>query len=106
MLTSSRNGGLILPVTYFFFPETKQRSLEEMDEIFKKSSNIFNVVSVSLKEPYHYDKHGNLKPEYLEAAMRRRSSVHDTGAYGNEKPRESLQGAEGREKADSHSSSS
>merc|ERR1712084_201342 len=24
------NGGLILPVTYFFFPETKQRSLEEM----------------------------------------------------------------------------
>ncbi|KAI7157151.1 hypothetical protein KC352_g27405, partial [Hortaea werneckii] len=100
------NGGLILPVTYFFFPETKQRSLEEMDEIFKKSSNIFNVVSVSLKEPYHYDKHGNLKPEYLEAAMRRRSSVHDTGAYGNEKPRESLQGAEGREKADSHSSSS
>ncbi|KAI7529660.1 general substrate transporter [Hortaea werneckii] len=100
------NGGLILPVTYFFFPETKQRSLEEMDEIFKKSSNIFNVVSVSLKEPYHYDRHGNLKPEYLEAAMRRRSSVHDTGAYGNEKPRESLQGAEGREKADSHSSSS
>ncbi|KAI7476008.1 general substrate transporter, partial [Hortaea werneckii] len=70
------NGGLILPVTYFFFPETKQRSLEEMDEIFKKSSNVFNVVSVSLKEPYHYDKHGNLKPEYLEAAMRRRSSVH------------------------------
>ncbi|RMZ19445.1 hypothetical protein D0859_16563, partial [Hortaea werneckii] len=58
------NGGLILPVTYFFFPETKQRSLEEMDEIFKKSSNVFNVVSVSLKEPYHYDKHGNLKPEY------------------------------------------
>ncbi|KAI7030721.1 hypothetical protein KC352_g47534, partial [Hortaea werneckii] len=38
------NGGLILPVTYFFFPETKQRSLEEMDEIFKKSSNVFNVV--------------------------------------------------------------
>ncbi|GAB1727493.1 hypothetical protein NU195Hw_g506t1 [Hortaea werneckii] len=100
------NGGLIFPVTYFFFPETKQRSLEEMDEIFKKSSNVFNVVSISLKEPYHYDKHGNLKPEYLEAAMRRRSSVHDTGAYGNEKPRESLQGAEGREKADSHSSSS
>ncbi|KAI7364046.1 general substrate transporter [Hortaea werneckii] len=100
------NGVLILPVTYFFFPETKQRSLEEMDEIFKKSSNVFNVVTVSLKEPYHYDKHGNLKPEYLEAAVRRRSSVHDTGAYGNEKPRESLQGAEGREKADSHSSSS
>lgn len=40
-----------------------------MDNIFKKSSNAFNAVSVSLKEPYRYDKQGNLKGEYLEEVL-------------------------------------
>jgi hypothetical protein len=62
---------------YFFFPETRYRSLEEMDAIFKKSTNVFNVVSISIKEPYRYDKHGELKPEYLEEAIRRESIRHD-----------------------------
>jgi hypothetical protein len=44
-----------------------------MDAIFKKSSNIFDVVGISIKEPYRYDKHGQLKPEYLEEAIRRES---------------------------------
>ena len=39
-----------------------------MDAIFKKSSNVFDAVSISLKEPYRYDQHGQLKPEYLEQA--------------------------------------
>lgn len=60
---------------YFFFPETRLRSLEEMDDIFKKSSNIFDVVKISIKEPYRYDKHGELRPEYLEDAVRRKSSA-------------------------------
>jgi hypothetical protein len=30
---------------YFFFPETRYRSLEEMDDIFKKSTNIFDANS-------------------------------------------------------------
>ncbi|KAJ5900913.1 sugar transporter [Penicillium subrubescens] len=63
----------IFPAVYFFFPETRYRSLEEMDAIFKKSSNIFDVVGISIKEPYRYDKHGQLKPEYLEEAIRRES---------------------------------
>ncbi|KAL4866527.1 hypothetical protein BDV12DRAFT_132748 [Aspergillus spectabilis] len=63
----------IFPVVYFFFPETRRRSLEEMDMIFKKSTNIFNAVSISVKEPYRYDEHGQLKPEYLEEAIRRES---------------------------------
>lgn len=67
----------IFPFVYFFFPETRYRSLEEMDAIFKKSTNIFNVVSISVKEPYRYDKHGELKPEYLEEAIRRKSIRHD-----------------------------
>ncbi|KAI9371052.1 general substrate transporter [Aspergillus egyptiacus] len=63
----------IFPVVYFFFPETRYRSLEEMDAIFKKSTNVFNSVTHSIKEPYRYDKHGQLKPEYLEEAIRRDS---------------------------------
>jgi len=83
---SHSNGVLILPVTYFFFPETRYRSLEEMDGIFKKSSNVIDVVGISVKEPYRYDKHGNLKAEYLEEAVGRRKSVKDDdGVEGHEK---------------------
>ncbi|CAG7951566.1 unnamed protein product [Penicillium olsonii] len=71
----------IFPFVYFFFPETRYRSLEEMDAIFKKSTNVFNAVTISIKEPYRYDKHGELKPEYLEEAMHRDSpDVHVAGA--------------------------
>lgn len=72
MLTSSSNA-FMFPVVYFFFPETRYRSLEEMDAIFKKSTNVFNAVTYSIKEPYRYDKHGQLKPEYVEEAVRRDS---------------------------------
>ena len=51
-----------------------------MDAIFKKSTNIFNAVTISIKEPYRYDKHGELKPEYLEEAVRHASAdVHIAG---------------------------
>ncbi|KAF4122748.1 Sugar (and other) transporter [Geosmithia morbida] len=56
----------MFPCVYFFFPETRMRSLEEMDMIFKKSHSIFDVTAISIREPHRYDKHGNLKPEYLE----------------------------------------
>lgn len=58
----------MFPCVYFFFPETRLRSLEEMDHIFKKSTSVFDAVSNSIKEPYRYDKHGNIKAEYLEEA--------------------------------------
>ncbi|KAJ5423082.1 Major facilitator superfamily domain general substrate transporter [Penicillium cf. griseofulvum] len=72
----------MFPCVYFFFPETRYRSLEEMDAIFKKSTNVFDAVTLSIKEPYRYDKHGELKPEYLEEAVRRVSAadVHIAGA--------------------------
>ncbi|KAJ5669521.1 hypothetical protein N7462_010591 [Penicillium macrosclerotiorum] len=70
----------MVPSVYFFFPETRYRSLEEMDAIFKKSTNVFDAVTISIKEPYRYDKHGQLKPEYLEEAIRQGSvSVHNAG---------------------------
>ncbi|KKZ60965.1 hypothetical protein EMCG_04388 [[Emmonsia] crescens] len=65
----------IFPTVYFFFPETRYRSLEEMDSIFKKSTNVFDAVTNSIKEPYRYDKSGQLKPEYLEDAIRRKSTA-------------------------------
>ena len=65
----------IFPFVYFFFPETRRRSLEEMDAIFKKSTNVFNAVTISVNEPYRYDEHGLLKPEYLEEVIRRESTI-------------------------------
>lgn len=53
---------VILVVTYFIFPETAGRSLEEMSAIFAHSSKI-NPYDVVLKEkvtPRRYDKQGRL----------------------------------------------
>lgn len=68
-MTNFNSNAFIFPSVYFFFPETRLRSLEEMDDIFKKSSNIFDVVSNSINEPYRYDKHGQLKQEYVEEIL-------------------------------------
>jgi len=57
------NGALILPVTYFFYPETAYRSLEEMDRIFSNAKGIrgwLDVVAVAKKEPHMYGKNGEL----------------------------------------------
>ncbi|KAL1989982.1 hypothetical protein VTN49DRAFT_7179 [Thermomyces lanuginosus] len=50
----------IFPVVYFFYPETAYRSLEEMDNIFRKTKSIFDVVRVAREEPRLYGKHGEL----------------------------------------------
>jgi len=34
-------------VVYFFLPETQKHSLEDMDDIFRTSKNVFEVVTVS-----------------------------------------------------------
>ncbi|KAL9054988.1 MAG: hypothetical protein Q9162_003843 [Coniocarpon cinnabarinum] len=47
ILYAAINLFLIIPVVYFFFPETNQRTLEEMDEIFRNSSNALQPVKVS-----------------------------------------------------------
>lgn len=71
----------MVPSVYFFFPETAYRSLEEMDEIFHKTTNPFNVVQISKELPHRYDKRGELliayedTEEFRETTERRRSSI-------------------------------
>lgn len=50
----------ILVCTYFFFPETAYRSLEEIDEIFATSKGILDVVRVSYSLPHRHGKHGEI----------------------------------------------
>lgn len=71
------NGALILPVVYFFYPETAYRSLEEMDSIFTKTKFIFSVVKIAKEEPYRYDKNGDPLIDYArtDEHARRRSSA-------------------------------
>lgn len=40
-----------VPVVYFFYPETAGRSLEEIDEIFKRSDSIWDPVKVAKSLP-------------------------------------------------------
>ncbi|KAJ5080882.1 hypothetical protein N7456_013592 [Penicillium angulare] len=50
----------IVPVVYFFFPETTNRSLEEMDRLFRKSNSVFEIVSLAREEPHMYGPNGEL----------------------------------------------
>lgn len=48
--------------TFFIFPETAGRSLEEMSAIFETASiyNPYDVVRIEKRTPRRYDKSGNL----------------------------------------------
>ena len=41
----------IVPVVFFFFPETAGRSLEEMDLIFARSNSIWDPVRIAKNMP-------------------------------------------------------
>lgn len=96
-ITSQATNSLpaMVPCVYFFFPETAYRSLEEMDEIFHKTTNPFDVVKVANELPHRYDKRGNLLISYEETeeaqmyAERRRSSV-----VAHQAPRRSMEEGE------------
>lgn len=70
------SNAFIVPIVYFFYPETAYRSLEEMDAIFVKTTSIFNVVRVARDEPRRYDKNGRPLINYEDTDMaERRGSV-------------------------------
>ncbi|RAL01137.1 sugar porter family MFS transporter [Aspergillus ibericus CBS 121593] len=77
----------IFPVVLFFYPETARRSLEEMDRIFRKTTNIFNVVKIADEEPHMYGKRGELLRalDDVEDEAVRRASVLSHHAKGTEK---------------------
>lgn len=58
----------MVPAVYFLYPETRLRSLEEMDGLFAKSRGVFDIVKLSITEPHKYDKEGKLRVEYVENA--------------------------------------
>ncbi|KIV96847.1 hypothetical protein PV10_00664 [Exophiala mesophila] len=76
----------IVPVVYFFYPETAYRSLEEMDTIFHKTTSVFKVVSVAKHEPHRYGKNGEVLIDYQETEehQRRRSSVARTASMASQ----------------------
>ncbi|KAI0914226.1 general substrate transporter [Ustulina deusta] len=57
----------MVPSVYFFYPETRYRSLEEMDSIFHKvdgAKGYLDVVRVAREEPLRYGRNGELLIAY------------------------------------------
>lgn len=49
-----------LPIIYFLYPETRNRSLEEIDLIFSNSSTLLEAVKASKTTGRHFDNHGHM----------------------------------------------
>ncbi|KAJ5570004.1 uncharacterized protein N7459_009434 [Penicillium hispanicum] len=101
----------IFPVVYFFYPETAYRSLEEMDTIFLKTTNVFNVVSVARNQPHRFGKNGELLINYQDTAehLRRASHVsekHGTTQFAASSDLETGKGTHVEKRADSVSDNS
>ncbi|KAK5116745.1 hypothetical protein LTR62_007419 [Meristemomyces frigidus] len=58
---------LILPSVYFFFPETNGRHLEEVDQIFRDSHNIFQPVKEARRLPSHGEPQDSLSLDHEKA---------------------------------------
>lgn len=58
---------LMVPASWWIFPETAGRSLEEMVKIFARSSkwNPYSAVRIEKETPRRYDRHGNMKEEMI-----------------------------------------
>lgn len=70
----------IVPIVYFFYPETAYRSLEEMDAIFRKVKGArgwFTVVKTARDEPRRYGKNGELLIDY-DTAEEKRAQGHSS----------------------------
>ena len=62
-------------MVYFFYPETAYRSLEEMDNIFRKTTGWFDAVKSAKEEPHWHDKKGDPILKYEDTDVHRGRSV-------------------------------
>lgn len=77
-------------MTYFFYPETAYRSLEEMDSIFRKAKGAkgwFSVVKIAHDEPRRYGKKGELLIAYEETEEHAQRQAGVVSANGIDKSR-------------------
>ena len=86
----------MIPVVYFFYPETAYRSLEEMDSVFRKCNSYFTVVKIARDEPRRYDKHGKPLVNYEETEEHQRRA----SAWSNPAEKARVTAVENREHAD------
>ncbi|KAF2727608.1 hypothetical protein EJ04DRAFT_581922 [Polyplosphaeria fusca] len=67
----------IVPLIYFFYPETAYRSLEEVDKIFHIANECpgnpwLNVVKIAKQEPLWFGRKGNLPFDYEKSDWHKR----------------------------------
>ena len=86
----------MIPVVYFFYPETAYRSLEEMDSIFRKCNSYLTVVKIARDEPRRYDKHGKPLVNYEETEEHQRRA----SAWSNPAEKARVTAVENREHTD------
>ncbi|WFC98486.1 hypothetical protein MYAM1_001214 [Malassezia yamatoensis] len=74
---------LMVPASWWIFPETAGRSLEEMDSIFARSSkwNPYSAVRIERETPRRYDKHGQLKESLVSDTEQLEPVESDNAAY-------------------------
>ena len=68
-----------MPVVYLFYPETADRTLEDIDRLFRENDSIFvfkDKDAISSKRPLAYVEHE-------EAEIRRNSSIISTNPDAN-----------------------
>ncbi|KAJ4326259.1 hypothetical protein N0V94_000206 [Neodidymelliopsis sp. IMI 364377] len=79
----------IIPLVYFFYPETAFRSLEEVDVIFaladeEPGNPWLNVVKISKNEPLWFGKRGEKRMEFnYENSSWHRKLMGSSGSSGN-----------------------
>lgn len=77
----------IIPIIYFFIPETGSRSLEEVDMLFKaateKGNPWLSVVKAAREEPRWFDKNGDPTDSYGSSSGKSQYDSAEKGERGS-----------------------
>jgi hypothetical protein len=80
-----------VPIVYFFYPETADRSLEDVDRFFQENHNVLifrDADAISSKRPLKYVEHereevrrnSSIRPADIQAVLNRRSVAERANA--------------------------